>query len=329
VSSVPNQPALRCEGLTKSFVVRHRQSVLRRRKVEVSAVADVTFEVASGEMVGYLGPNGAGKSTTIKMVTGILNPSAGRVTTLGIDPVRRRTELARRIGVVFGQRTQLWWDLPLADSFELLHHVYRTETGRHAENLAAFVDLLDMGSFVKTPVRQLSLGQRMRGELTAALLHDPDLVVLDEPTIGLDVVSKHAVRDFLAELNQQRGTTVLLTTHDLDDVERLCSRMMIIDHGRVIHDGSVAGFKEDFGTRRTVVVDLVDEQSPLRLAHTTADRVDGRRQWLSFDRRETTAAAVIASIASATAIEDLAVEEPDIEDLVREIYARVPPQEAG
>jgi ABC-2 type transport system ATP-binding protein len=329
VSSDPNQPALRCDGLTKSFVIRHRQGVLRRRKVEVSAVADVTFEVASGEMVGYLGPNGAGKSTTIKMITGILNPTAGQVTTLGLDPVKRRTELARRIGVVFGQRTQLWWDLPLADSFELLHHVYRTDTARHAENLAAFVELLDMGSFIQTPVRQLSLGQRMRGELTAALLHDPDLVVLDEPTIGLDVVSKHAVRDFLVELNQERGTTVLLTTHDLDDVERLCSRMMIIDHGRVIHDGSVAGFKAHFGTRRTVVVDLVDERPPLDLPLVTADRVDGRRQWLSFDRGETTAAAVIAAIASSTAIEDLSVEEPDIEDLVREIYARVPPGDPG
>jgi len=328
VSSESNQPALRCDGLTKSFVVRHRDGVLRRRKVEVTAVADVTFEVAPGEMVGYLGPNGAGKSTTIKMITGILTPTAGQVATLGIDPVRRRTELARRIGVVFGQRTQLWWDLPLADSFELLHHVYRTDSARHAENLAAFVELLDMGSFIQTPVRQLSLGQRMRGELTAALLHDPDLVVLDEPTIGLDVVSKHAVRDFLAELNQERGTTVLLTTHDLDDVERLCSRMMIIDHGRVIHDGSVAGFKADYGTRRTVVVDLVDEQPPLDVAHTTVVRVDGRRQWLSFDRGETTAAAVVAGIAAATALEDLSVEEPEIEDLVREVYGRLPPDAA-
>jgi ABC-2 type transport system ATP-binding protein len=329
VSSEPTGPALSCRDLTKSFVIRHRAGIVRRRKVEVDAVADVTFEVAPGETVGYLGPNGAGKSTTIKMITGILTPSAGEVRTLGIDPVRRRTDLARRIGVVFGQRTQLWWDLPLADSFELLHHVYRTERARHAENLATFTDLLDMGSFIQTPVRQLSLGQRMRGELTAALLHDPDLVVLDEPTIGLDVVSKHAVRDFLADLNRERGTTILLTTHDLDDVERLCRRMMIIDHGRVIHDGSVAGFKATYGTRRTVVVDLVDEQPALDVPSTTVVRMEGRRQWLSFDRRETTAAAVVAGIASATALEDLAVEEPEIEDLVREVYARVPPDSVG
>ncbi len=322
-------PAIASEGLTKTFVVRHRAGRVRRRRADVTAVADVTFTVEPGETVGYLGPNGAGKSTTIKMLTGILTPSSGHVSTLGLDPVRQRTELARRIGVVFGQRTQLWWDLPLADSFELLHHVYRTERARHDANLVSFVDLLDMGSFLATPVRQLSLGQRMRGELTAALLHDPALVVLDEPTIGLDVVSKHAVRDFLAALNRDRGTTILLTTHDLDDVERLCRRMMIIDHGRVIHDGSVAGFKETYGVRRTVVVDLIEEQAPLVVPGTEVVRVEGRRQWLAFDRTETTAAAVVAGIASATALEDLSVEEPDIEDLVREVYAGVPPQGSG
>jgi ABC-2 type transport system ATP-binding protein len=322
-------PAITCEGLTKTFVVRHRAGRVRRRRADVTAVADVSFRVEPGETVGYLGPNGAGKSTTIKMLTGILTPSAGHARTLGLDPVRRRTDLARRIGVVFGQRTQLWWDLPLGDSFELLHHVYRTDRSRHERNVAHFVELLDMGSFLPTPVRQLSLGQRMRGELVAALLHDPDLVVLDEPTIGLDVVSKHTVRDFLVDLNRERGTTILLTTHDLDDVERLCERMMIIDHGRVIHDGSVSGFKSTFGTRRTVVVDLVDEQPPLEVVATTVERVEGRRQWLSFDRGETTAAAVVAGIASSTALEDLSVEEPDIEDLVREVYARVPPETPG
>jgi ABC-2 type transport system ATP-binding protein len=204
--------------------------------------------------------------------------------------------------------------------------VYRTDPQRHTQNLAAFTELLDMGSFLLTPVRQLSLGQRMRGELTAALLHDPDLVVLDEPTIGLDVVSKHAVRDFLAELNQERGTTILLTTHDLDDVERLCQRMMIIDHGRVIHDGSVAGFKATYGTRRTVVVDLVDEQPPLDVPSTTVVKYVGRRLWLRFDRSETTAAAVVAGIAAASPLEDLSVEEPEIEDLVREVYGRLPPE---
>jgi ABC-2 type transport system ATP-binding protein len=325
--SASHQPAVECDALSKTFVVHHRAGRLRRRRADVDAVAAVSFAIEPGQTVGYLGPNGAGKSTTIKMLTGILTPSAGRVRTLGLDPVRQRTELARRIGVVFGQRTQLWWDLPLVDSFELLRHVYRTDAGRHAENVATFTELLDLGPFLQTPVRQLSLGQRMRGELTAALLHDPALVVLDEPTIGLDVVSKHTVRDFLAALNRERGTTILLTTHDLDDVERLCERMMIIDHGRVIHDGTVAGFKATYGTRRTVVVDLVDDQPPLDVPGTTVTSVEGRRQWLAFDRRETTAAAVVAGIAAATALEDLSVEEPDIESLVREIYGRVPDQQ--
>jgi ABC-2 type transport system ATP-binding protein len=314
-----------CDELEKTFTVRHRAGRMRRRRADVTAVDHVSFTVPAGEMVGYLGPNGAGKSTTIKMITGILTPSGGRVETLGLEPVRRRTELVRRIGVVFGQRTQLWWDLPLGDSFELLHHVYRTERRRHDENLTAFVDLLDMGSFLASPVRQLSLGQRMRGELTAALLHDPALVVLDEPTIGLDVVSKHAVRDFLVALNRDRGTTVLLTTHDLDDVERLCERMMIIDHGRVIHDGGVAAFKAAYGTHRTVVVDLVEAGPPLAVPATTVTRVDGPRQWLSFDRRETTAAEVVAAIVARAGVHDLSIEEPEIEDLVRRVYTGADP----
>jgi ABC-2 type transport system ATP-binding protein len=315
-----DEPVIACEDLTKTFVVRHRAGRLRRRRVEVTAVDAVSIRVEAGEMIGYLGPNGAGKSTTIKMLTGILAPTSGRARTLGLDPVRRRTELARRIGVVFGQRTQLWWDLPLADSFDLLHHVYRTERARHAANLATFVEQLDMGPFLATPVRQLSLGQRMRGELTAALLHDPELVVLDEPTIGLDVVSKQAVREFLVEMNRRRGTTVLLTTHDLDDVERLCRRMLIIDHGRVIHDGGVEAFKATYGTERTVVVDLVEPGPPLDVAGARVTRVDGPRQWLSFDRHETTAAAVVAGIVAVAAVHDLSIEEPDIEDLVRRVY---------
>ncbi|QGG97004.1 ATP-binding cassette domain-containing protein [Actinomarinicola tropica] len=329
VSAPVSDLAIECEGLSKRFVVRHRAGRLRRRRVEVAAVDDVSFTVRAGEMVGYLGPNGAGKSTTIKMLTGILTPSGGRVATLGLTPIERRTELARRIGVVFGQRTQLWWDLPLADSFELLHHVYRTERARHEANLATFVDVLDMGPFLATPVRQLSLGQRMRGELTAALLHDPALVVLDEPTIGLDVVSKQAVRDFLLALNRERGTTVLLTTHDLDDVERLCGRMMIIDHGRVIHDGAVDAFKATYGTERTVVVDLVEPGPALEVAGARVTRVDGPRQWLSFDRREVTAAQVVAAIVARTSIQDLSIEEPAIEELVRRVYTAFPAPSDG
>jgi ABC-2 type transport system ATP-binding protein len=195
--------------------------------------------------VGYIGPNGAGKSTTIKMLTGILTPSSGRLRVAGYEPQRERIKLAQRIGVVFGQRTTLWWDLPLADSFTLLQRLYRIPQRRFAENLAYYTEALDLGEFLDRPVRQLSLGQRMRGDLTAALLHDPAVVYLDEPTIGLDVVSKHAVRGFLRELNLRTGTTILLTTHDVDDIERLCSRVVAIDHGRVTYDGSLDELRAD------------------------------------------------------------------------------------
>ncbi|MFI7415795.1 ATP-binding cassette domain-containing protein [Nonomuraea sp. NPDC049684] len=210
------------------------------RRAVVHAVRDLSFSVPAGEFVGYLGPNGAGKSTTIKMLCGILTPTTGSVRVAGLDPSRRRTALARRIGVVFGQRTTLWWDLPLKDSFELVRHLYKVDRGTFRVRLAELTETLDLGPFLRTPVRQLSLGQRMRGDLAAALLHAPDVLVLDEPTIGLDVVSKASIRGFLKRQNAERGTTVLLTTHDLGDIERLCRRIMLIDHGRLAFDGTLA-----------------------------------------------------------------------------------------
>ncbi|GAA2868871.1 hypothetical protein GCM10010517_28760 [Streptosporangium fragile] len=222
------------DGVGRSFTVGRR----RTRKT-VHAVQDLSFTVRAGEFVGYLGPNGAGKSTTIKMITGILAPTSGRLRVAGLDPTRRRTSLARRIGVVFGQRTTLWWDLPLRDSFELVRHLYKVDQIDFRRRLSELTELLDLADFLATPVRQLSLGQRMRGDLTAALLHDPAVLVLDEPTIGLDVVSKAAMRDFLRRLNAERGTTVLLTTHDLGDIEKLCRRVMLIDHGSLAFDGTL------------------------------------------------------------------------------------------
>ena len=199
-------------------------------------------------MVGYIGPNGAGKSTTIKMLTGILVPTSGSIRVAGVDPSRKRTQLARRIGVVFGQRTTLWWDLPLRDSFDLLQKIYQTDPERHRANLAEFVELLGLGDLLDIPVRQLSLGQRMRGDITAALLHDPEILYLDEPTIGLDVVSKGRLREFLRTLNAERGTTLLLTTHDLQDIEALCRRVIVIDHGTAVYDGTLAGLHQQGGS---------------------------------------------------------------------------------
>lgn len=308
------------ENVEKTFAVRVKRGRFRRERRHVRAVAGVSFEVERGSMVGYVGPNGAGKSTTVKMLTGILVPSAGRISVAGLDPSRQRVALARRIGVVFGQRVQLWWDLPLRDSFELLRHIYRVPLDRHRANLAKFSELLELEPFLDTPVRQLSLGQRVRGELTAAMLHDPEILFLDEPTIGLDVVAKARVREFLVAANRERGATVLLTTHDLSDIERLCRRMLIIDHGRVIYDGSIEALIERYGEERTLIVDLEEPAPPLEVDGARVVRVEGPRQWLRFRRQEVSAAELTAAVAARARLVDLAIEEPDIEEIVRRIY---------
>jgi ABC-2 type transport system ATP-binding protein len=307
-------------GLTKRFIVYRKRGALRRERTVVDAVDGITFAIAPGEMVGYVGPNGAGKSTTIKMLTGILTPSSGEVRVAALVPSRDRVELARHIGVVFGQRSQLWWDLPLADSFDLHQHLYRVEPRRHAERLAELTELLDLDEFARTPVRQLSLGQRMRAELTFALLHDPHVLFLDEPTIGLDVVSKAKVREFLSTLNARHGTTVILTTHDLDDIERLCSRLLIIDHGRVIYDGGLVELRDRHEPFRTLVVDLAVAGPALAVEGAEVVKVEGPRQWLRFRRDETSAAELIARVAGVAELHDLTIEEPDIESVVARIY---------
>jgi ABC-2 type transport system ATP-binding protein len=322
--TLPDQAAtgamIHAERLEKSFVLRRRAGALRRTRTVVHAVAGVSFQVAAGQMVGYIGPNGAGKSTTIKMLTGILTPTAGRLRVAGLEPSRSRVALARRIGVVFGQRTTLWWDLPLRDSFELIRHLYRIELPRWRANLDRYVDLLELGPFLDTPVRQLSLGQRMRGDLTAALLPDPLVLFLDEPTIGLDVVSKAAVRGFLAELNRTAGTTVVLTTHDLDDIERLCERIIVIDHGQLVYDGDLGGLRARVRAPRTLVVDLAAPEPPITLAGANVVRVDGPRQWLTFPAHRS-AADLVADLAARYEVADLSIREPDIEDVIHQLYA--------
>jgi ABC-2 type transport system ATP-binding protein len=312
---------IEARGLSRTFVVRRKAGRFRRTTDTVAAVRDLTFSVEAGEMVGYIGPNGAGKSTTIKMLTGILVPTAGDLRVAGVEPSRHRTELARRIGVVFGQRTTLWWDLPLRDSFTLLQKIYRTDPARHRANLQEFLELLDLGDLLDTPVRQLSLGQRMRGDIAAALLHDPEILYLDEPTIGLDVVSKGRLREFLRELNARRGTTLLLTTHDLQDIEALCDRVLVIDHGTRVFDGTLADLHREGGSRRTLVVDLVDEAPPITVPGAEVLRVDGPRQWLAFPA-DVSAAPVVAAVTAAYDVADLSLREPEIEDVIREVYAR-------
>ncbi|WP_435175353.1 ABC transporter ATP-binding protein [Actinacidiphila sp. bgisy145] len=319
-ATAPADPVIELDGVEKVFDVRRKAGWLRRERHQVRAVDGISFSVPRGEIVGYIGPNGAGKSTTIKMLTGILNPSAGRVRVDGIEPARDRTRLARRIGVVFGQRTTLWWDLPLRDSYELVRRMYRIPAASYARNLGACVELLDLGPLLDVPVRQLSLGQRMRGDIAAALLHDPEVLYLDEPTIGLDVVSKSRVRDFLRDFNAERGTTILLTTHDLTDIESLCRRVMVIDHGKVMYDGDLTGLHAVGESERTLVADFARELPPVQLPGARLVAVDGPRQSFAFPAHAS-AAPLVAELAAHHPLVDLSLREPDIEDVIARMYA--------
>ena len=310
-------------GLRREFAVRVGRGWLRRERRVIAAVDGIDLSVERGETLGYIGPNGAGKSTTLKMLTGVLSPTGGKVRVCGLEPVPQRLRLARRIGVVFGQRSQLWWDLPLGESFALLRHVYGVPAGEHAARLARCRQLLDLDAFIDVPVRQLSLGQRMRGELTAALLHGPEVLFLDEPTIGLDVVSKQAVRAFLASLGQSGDTTLILTTHDLADIERLCRRLVVVDRGRVVHDGSLAALHARYGSRRRIVVDLDEPMTtPVDVPGVTEESVQaqGRRIVYALDGDARTAGELVKRLAEVAALRDIAVVEPDIEDVVARLY---------
>ncbi len=301
---------IRVDGLSKTF---------GKRSEALDAVHDVSFEIAAGAFVGYAGPNGAGKSTTVKMLTGVLVPTAGTATVAGLVPWKHRRQLNERTGVVFGQRTQLWWDLPLEESFDLVHRLYRTASSDHRRDLADLVDTLGLGSFLGRPVRSLSLGQRMRAELAAAVLPRPDVLFLDEPTIGLDVEAKAAVRDFLEARNREAGTTIVLTTHDTDDIVRLCERLLIIDRGRIISDGTVDALRERFGDERRLVVDLARDV-PLTVEGAVIERSEGHRRWLTFSTGDVAAPEMVARVLRAADVRDLSLEPPDLEDVIRRIY---------
>jgi len=303
------------EGLRKRF---------RTRRGPVEAVAGIDFRVEAGEFVGYAGPNGAGKSTTVKMMSGILLPSGGRVVVDGLVPFQQRKRLARRIGVVFGQRSQLWWDLPLADSFDLVRHLYRLPAASWRRRLDELTGLLDLGPLLPRPVRTLSLGQRMRAELAAAVLPAPGILFLDEPTIGLDIEAKAAVRGFLRHLNAADRTTIILTTHDLEDITELCGRLIIIDHGRIVYDGTIDELHTAYGSTRMLVVDLADPAAVLATGPDWAGaqvvRAEGHRRWVRFARDGISAAQLVALILADHQVLDLSIVEPDIEDVIRRIY---------
>jgi len=316
------------ENLQKQFRINkhHRglrgslRNLVSRAHVIVRAVDGISFSVRRGELVGYLGPNGAGKSTTIKMLTGLLVPSGGALEVNGFVPWRDRQRYVTRIGAVFGQRTTLWWDLPVVESLDLLQHIYRVPAPRFQRNLAEFRELLELDAFLSTPVRSLSLGQRMRADLCAAMLHEPDILFLDEPTIGLDVVAKERIRQFIQHINAERQTTVLLTTHDLTDVEKLCQRVLIIDRGRLLFDGELGALQERFGGERELVVDFAEAYSEPRIDGATLIARNGLRATYQFDRSALSASELIGRLSDRYRIRDLGVREPAIEATIRRIY---------
>ena len=317
-------PIIQLADLSREFVVRVKAGRLRRSTRIVRAVDEISAIVHPGESVGYIGANGAGKSTTIKMITGILVPSSGLVRTCGFDPVPERRRLAREIGVVFGQRSQLWWDLPLRDSFRILAAIHRLSAVTAERRTAELVERLDLSELLDTPVRQLSLGERMRGEVAAALVHSPRLLVLDEPTIGLDMISKERLRQFLIAERAAHNTTLLLTTHDMGDIERLCDRVLVVDHGRLAYDGTLTSLAERVALKRVLVVDLTEPRPPLQVA--SAEHVgsegEGLRQRLAFAPELATAAQVLGEVSAQAEVVDLTLEEPAIEDIVRTLYER-------
>ena len=286
----------------------------------ITAVDQVSFAIQAGEMVGYIGPNGAGKSTTIKMLSGILVPTSGAIQVLGLTPSVQRKQYARQIGVVFGQRTSLWWDVPVIDSFRLLRDIYKVPEAQFQRNLALFSELLGLGEFLHVPVRQLSLGQRVLSDIAAALLHNPDILFLDEPTIGVDVVSKERLRGFIMEINQARKVTVLLTTHDMNEIEKLCPRVLIIDHGHILYDGSIEDIRTRYASERLLAIEFEDPVPDFSLDGAVLKRSQGRKKWFAFTRFETSATDLIASINPSYPVADLTVTEPEIEDVIRLIY---------
>jgi ABC-2 type transport system ATP-binding protein len=296
------------------------KTLFSTEREERVAVGGVTMSLEAGEVVGYIGPNGAGKSTTIKMLTGILVPTSGEVRVAGLVPYLKRKENARNIGVVFGQRSQLYWDLPLIESFELLRAIYSVPQKTYRRNLDEFMTLLQMEEFIRTPVRQLSLGQRMRGDFAAAMLHDPKIVFLDEPTIGLDVVAKEAIREFIVKINAERGTTVILTTHDLADVERICRRIVLIDHGSIIYDGGIERIKGEYGRFRTLVLTFAGAVAEPRLEGAELESVEGAIARFRFDRNSERADLLIRQASERYSIEDVSIEEPELEAIIRRIY---------
>ena len=323
------------QHINKTFYVRRREAGLKnaaaalfKKREPVNALQDISFRIEEGEMVGYIGPNGAGKSTTIKVMTGVLTPDSGLCRVDGRVPWKERKAHAAHIGVVFGQRSQLWWDLPVNDSFDLIRDIYRVPEDRYRKNIRALAEMLALGDILKTPARQLSLGQRERCEIAASLLHDPAVLFLDEPTIGLDAASKLAVREFIRELNRARGTTILLTTHDMQDIEALTRRIILIGKGRILLDGGLEALKAALSPVRTVTVSGRERAPGAEISLPEGAAVRGRqgqgniRLTLSADTRALPVPALIEALSRQLELTDLSVEEASMDEVVLSLYKK-------
>ena len=314
----------RKEGLTGAL-----SNLFHREYEEVSAVDRISFHIEPGELVGYIGPNGAGKSTTIKMLTGILIPTSGQLQVSGFVPHRQRQAYTRHIGVVFGQRTQLWWDIPVVESFKLLRKVYGVPRSEFQRRLSRFIELLELKDLLNTAVRKLSLGQRMRCDLVASMLHNPKILFLDEPTIGLDVIGKLRIREFLASINRELGITMILTTHDLKELEELCKRLLIIDHGKILYDGGLKGLRDQYTLDRHIIFQLTDPIPTGRLHHEISfnglvqwENLDPLRLKVTFSKDRLKPAEIIEKVLKNFPVHDISIEEPSIEAIVGRIYSQ-------
>ncbi len=322
-------PVIETHDLTKVFQIPKKdpglagavKALVAPKYEHKTAVDRVNFQVAEGEIVGYIGVNGAGKSTTIKMLTGILVPTSGRVCVLGRDPHRERVANAREIGVVFGQRTQLWWDLAFIESLNLVAKIYQVPAARYQQLLDQFADTLELKELLHVPIRNMSLGQKMRAELAATLIHEPSVVYLDEPTIGLDLIVKERIRDFIKEQNRTRNTTVVLTTHDLGDIEELCRRVIIIDAGKLIYDGPIETIKQRFGKYREITFETTRAPGQVSLpAGAEITAAEPRRLTIRFDRTATTASQVAGALMNQIEVADFSLSEPDLASVIMQIY---------
>ena len=284
------------------------------------AVKDICFTIEKGEMIGFIGPNGAGKSTTIKMLSGILCPDSGSITVGGYSPYKQRKDYVGNIGVVFGQKSQLQWDLPVIDSFELLKAIYRIPDEKYKKNLSRFTEMLDMSGFINQPVRQLSLGQRMRSDIVASLLHSPEIVFFDEPTIGVDIIGKETIRSFIKELNEKDKVTMIFTTHDMQDIEQTCNRLIIIDKGSIMYDGSLHDIRSKYGTTRELIAEFNEETKVRPIEDVVIEDKKDRRVSFTFDNNVIDVNDLMHEILGNYSVRDITVKEPEIESIIQKMY---------